>query len=194
MTEGGRQQEFEALLAPLLPMAYRVALHLTHNPDDAQDLVQEAALQAFRAFATFTPGTNFKAWLFKIMTNLFLNRHRQQQREPERAALEDVPERYLYTQTQRAGLHAAHADPAALILERLGAEQVTAAIADLPAEMRAVATLSFLEEFGYQEIADILGIPIGTVRSRLHRARRLLQKALWEMAKERTTAGRAGGE
>lgn len=175
---------FEELLAPLLPAAFGSALHLTRNRDDAEDLVQDAAVQAFRAFHTFTPGTHFKAWFFKILTNLFFQRHRKKRREPEIASVEDVPDLYLYAQTAEAGLHARSSDPAALVLGKMDEEQVSAALASLPEEFRAVSTLYFVEEFTYPEIAEILGCPVGTVRSRLHRGRKHLQKALWQVAQE----------
>ena len=180
-------QNFEALLTPILDAAYGTALHMTRHRDDAEDLVQEAALQAFRAFGTFQPRTNFKAWFFRILTNLFINRYRQKQREPEidlLSALEDAPILYLFRQTRNMGLHAWNSDPAALVIDKLEATQVAAAIAALPEEYRIVAALYFVEEFSYQEIADIVDCPVGTVRSRLHRGRRMLQKALWSIAQD----------
>ncbi|HLK54987.1 MAG TPA: sigma-70 family RNA polymerase sigma factor [Chthonomonadaceae bacterium] len=176
-----RQKEFEALLRPIMKTVYSAALHYTRNPEDASDLVQEATLQAFRAFDSFQRGTNFRAWLLRILTNLFLNKYRKQQREPDTANIEDLPESYLYHQAHRAGLHQG-GDPAEIVLEKLDTEKVTAAIDALPEEFRIVATLYFVEEFSYQDIAEIVDCPVGTVRSRLHRSRKLLQKALWEQA------------
>jgi RNA polymerase sigma-70 factor (ECF subfamily) len=178
-------QHFEAYLTPILDAAYGAALHMTRNRDDAEDLVQEAALQAFRAFGTFQLGTNFKAWFFRILTNLFINKYRKKQREPEIDTLDEregAPMLYLFRQTRNLGLHAWNSDPAALVIDRLEATQVAAAIAALPEEYRIVAALYFVEELSYQEIAGIVDCPVGTVRSRLHRARRLLQKALWRIA------------
>jgi RNA polymerase sigma-70 factor, ECF subfamily len=180
-------QNFEAYLTPILDAAYGTALHMTRHRDDAEDLVQEAALQAFRAFGSFQPGTNFKAWFFRILTNLFINRYRQRQREPEidtLSELEDAPILYLFRQTRNMGLHAWNSDPAALVIDKLEATQVAAAIAALPEEYRIVAALYFVEEFSYQEIADVVDCPVGTVRSRLHRGRRMLQKALWRIAED----------
>jgi RNA polymerase sigma-70 factor (ECF subfamily) len=179
---------FESYLAPILTSAYGIALHLTRHRDDAEDLVQEAALQSFRAFDSFQEGTNFKAWFCRILTNLFINAYRKRQRTPEidtLSGLEDAPALYLFKRTQEMGIHAQTPDPAALVLEKVEAEQVHQAIATLPEDYRIVATLYFMEEFAYQEIAAILGCPIGTVRSRLHRGRRMLQKALWDMAEQR---------
>ena len=178
----GRQKEFEALLRPILQTVYGTALHYTRNRDDASDLVQEATLQAFRAFNSFQSGTNFRAWLLRILTNLFLNKYRKQQREPDIANLEDLTESYLYNQTYRAGMHQGSSDPAEVILQKLDTEKVRAAIDALPEEFRIVAALYFVEEFSYQEISEIVDCPVGTVRSRLHRSRKLLQKALWEQA------------
>lgn len=180
-------QNFEAYLTPILDAAYGTALHMTRNRDDAEDLVQEAALQAFRAFHTFQPRTNFKAWFFRIVTNLFINTYRKRQRQPELEKLydlEDAPILYLYKQTRDMGLHAWNSNPAALVIDKLEATQVAAAIAALPEEYRIVAALYFVEEFSYQEIADIVACPVGTVRSRLHRGRRMLQKALWRIAED----------
>ncbi|MDQ3813129.1 MAG: sigma-70 family RNA polymerase sigma factor [Armatimonadota bacterium] len=179
-----RREEFEACLRPILGPAYGTALHLARHHEDAEDLVQEAAVQAFCHFDRFQSGTNFKAWFFKILVNLFLNTYRKQQRAPETVPLEDASDLYLYTQTRQLGLHARSPDPATLVLAKLDAEQITAALASLPKEYRLVCALYFREEFSYEEIAAIANCPIGTVRSRLHRGRKLLQKALWQMAEE----------
>jgi RNA polymerase sigma-70 factor, ECF subfamily len=190
---------FESYLTPILTAAYGTALHMTRNGDDAQDLVQEAALQAFRAFNSFQEGTNFKAWFFRILTNLFINAYRRRQREPgidTLPDLEDAPALYLFKRTQEMGMHAWNSDPAALVLERFEAEQVCSAIAALPEDYRIVSALYFMEEFSYQEITEIVGCPVGTVRSRLHRGTRMLQKALWHVAEQQgIVAGLcAGGE
>ena len=178
---------FESYLTPILTAAYGTALHMTRHGDDAQDLVQEAALQAFRAFDSFQEGTNFKAWFFRILTNLFINAYRRRQRTPEvdpLPDLEDAPALYLFRQTRETGMHAWSADPAALVLEKFDTEQICRAIAALPEDYRIVSALYFMEEFSYQEIAEMVGCPVGTVRSRLHRGRRMLQKALWSIAEE----------
>jgi RNA polymerase sigma-70 factor, ECF subfamily len=176
---------FEAYLTPLLDAAYRAALHMARTREDAEDLVQETALQAFRAFASFQPGTNFKAWFFRILTNLFINKYRKKRREPAIDAyheFDDAPMLHLYRQTRNLGFHAWNSDPAALVIDKLEATQVAAAIAALPEEYRIVAALYFVQELSYQEIADIVACPVGTVRSRLHRGRRMLQKVLWRIA------------
>jgi RNA polymerase sigma-70 factor (ECF subfamily) len=182
-TERSRQ-EFESLLTPLLSPAYGTALHMTRNRDDAEDLVQEAALRAYRAFHTFEKGTNFKAWFFRILTNLYLNKYRQKQREPEMVHIEDAPDLYLYAQTLNSGMHSWCADPASQVMRKLTTEHVTTAIEALPEEFRTVCALYFMQEFAYQEIAEILDCPLGTVRSRLHRGRKMLQRELWHVAQE----------
>jgi len=173
---------FEELLLPLLGGAYATALRLTRSAADAEDLVQEAALRAWRAFDSFEPGSNFKAWFFRILTNAFLNQYRKEKREGIPVDLEDTPELYLYTQTAETGLHARSADPAGALMAQFDAEQVSDALAKLPEEYRTVATLYFGLDLSYQDIAAAVGIPIGTVRSRLHRARRMLQRLLWKVA------------
>jgi RNA polymerase sigma-70 factor, ECF subfamily len=178
---------FESHLTPILTAAYGVALHMTRHGGDAEDLVQEAALHAFRAFDSFQEGTNFKAWFFRILTNLFINAYRRRQREPgidTLSDLEDAPALYLFKRTQEMGMQTWTSDPAALVLERFEAEQVCRAIAALPEDYRVVSALYFMEEFSYQEIAEMVGCPVGTVRSRLHRGRRMLQKALWQIAEQ----------
>jgi RNA polymerase sigma-70 factor (ECF subfamily) len=179
-----RRREFEGLLAEVLQPAYGLAFNLTRNRDDADDLLQDAALQAFRAFHTFRRGTNFRAWFYRVLTNLHYYRHRKSRREVETTAWEDATDLYLYARATEADLHARSEDPAALVLGRLTTEQVTAAIAALPEEFRVVCTLNLVDDLAYHEIAEILGCPVGTVRSRLHRGRKLLQRALWHVVQE----------
>jgi RNA polymerase sigma-70 factor (ECF subfamily) len=179
------QMEFEELLSPILSMAYGTAVRLTRDRTEAEDLVQDAALLAYRAFGSFQRGTNFKAWFFKILTNAFYSRHRKDKHEKANLSTEDVPALYLYNKTAEAGLHGRESDPASAIMDQLDTEQVSEALEALPTEYRVVATLYFIEDFSYQQIAEVLECPVGTVRSRLHRGRRLLQKALWDVAVER---------
>lgn len=175
---------FEALLEPILDGAFGTALRFTRNRADAEDLVQEAALLACRGFGTFDRSGNFKAWFFRILTNCFYSKYRKSKRRGTEVELEDLPDLYLYSQTAAVGLHARHEDPATLLMGKLATEQVEEAIAALPDEYRVAATLYFIQDFSYQEIAEVVGVPVGTVRSRLHRGRRLLQKALWVIAEE----------
>jgi RNA polymerase sigma-70 factor (ECF subfamily) len=179
------QAEFERLFTPLVSMAYGTAVRLTRDRTEAEDLVQDAALLAYRAFGSFQQGTNFKAWFFRILTNAFYSRHRKEKHEKANLSTEDVPALYLYTRMSEAGLHGEENDPSSAIMNKLDTEQVSAALEALPTEYRVVATLYFIEDFSYQQIADVLECPVGTVRSRLHRGRRLLQKALWDIAVER---------
>ena len=183
--QAGVQARFEQLLQPIVGMAYGTAVRLTRSRTDAEDLVQDAALLAFRAFDSFEPGTNFKAWFFRILTNAFYSRHRKEKHDRANISTEDLPPLYLYTRTAEIGLHSQEPDPAAALMDRFDSEQVAAALDALPTEYRTVASLYFIEDFSYQQIADIVGCPVGTVRSRLHRGRRMLQKALWRVAQER---------
>jgi RNA polymerase sigma-70 factor (ECF subfamily) len=179
------QFQFEALLAPILSMAYGTAVRLTRDRTEAEDLVQDASLLAFRAFDSFQPGTNFKAWYFRILTNAFYSRHRKEKHDRANLSTEEIPAGYLYSRTSEAGLHGEAADPASAIMDRLDTEQVVEALDQLPEEYRVVSTLYFMEDFSYQQIAEVVDCPVGTVRSRLHRGRRMLQKALWTIAQER---------
>jgi RNA polymerase sigma-70 factor (ECF subfamily) len=176
---------FEGLLEPILDGAFGTALRFTRNRTDAEDLVQEAALLACRGFKTFERGSNFRAWFLRILTNCFYSKYRKRKRQGTEIELDDAPELLLYCQTAAAGLHAQVEDPAQLLMGKMATEQVEEAIAALPDEYRVVATLYFVQDFSYQEIAEVVGVPVGTIRSRLHRGRRLLQKALWVIAEER---------
>jgi RNA polymerase sigma-70 factor (ECF subfamily) len=179
------REVFEALLTPLLGPAYGTALHLTRNAADAEDMVQEASLNAFRGFASFEQGSNFRAWFFRILVNCVYSRHRRTRRQGVEVELEDGPELYLYCQTAAAGLHGQTKDPGTELMSRLDQEAISEALESLPTEYRVVATLYFMQDLAYQDIAEIVACPVGTVRSRLHRARRLLQKHLWRIAEER---------
>jgi RNA polymerase sigma-70 factor (ECF subfamily) len=161
-----------------------VAVRLTRNKADAEDLVQEAALLAFRAFESFEPGSNFRAWFFRILTNCYFSKRRREKSRPVTSDLDDTPDLYLYARSGQAGFPTAGPDPAAQLLDKLGTERVVAAIDRLPEEYRVVSTLYFMEDLAYEEIARMLDCPIGTVRSRLHRGRKMLQKALWLIATE----------
>jgi RNA polymerase sigma-70 factor (ECF subfamily) len=176
--------EFDALLLAVLTPAYGYALRLTRHRADAEDLVQEASLLACGASHSFEAGTNFKAWFFRILVRCFYARHRTAQRRPQTVELDDTPDIYLYGNSIRSGLPSSGEDPASLLLDRLGTERVVEAISQLPTEYGVVCTLYFMEDFAYHEIAEVLDVPVGTVRSRLHRGRKMLQKALWSLAQE----------
>ena len=175
-------EDFESLLAPVVERAYGTALRLTGESADAEDLVQEAALRAFQAFHQYRPGTNFRAWFFRILLNCFYASRRRKRPETSLNALEEAEPLYLYSRTWEAGLHTPGRDPAREVLDRIAGEDAARAVASLPDEFRVVATLYFMDDFSYQEIAGVLDVPVGTVRSRLHRGRKLLQKALWDVA------------
>lgn len=192
-TEGA--SEFQALLEPILAGAYGLALHLTRNRADAEDLVQDAALLAFRGFEGFERGTNFRAWFFRIVTNTFLSGRRRRRPEEQAVPLEDVPVAYMQRRAREIASAEQAGDLVRGVLGKLETEEVAAAIEALPEEFRVVAALYFVRDSSYQEIAEILGIPVGTVRSRLHRGRRLLQKRLWQIAQDHgLVAAAAPGE
>jgi RNA polymerase sigma-70 factor (ECF subfamily) len=176
--------DFERELMEILSPAFGYALRLTRNRADAEDLVQEASLNACRARGSFEPGTNFKAWFFRILTRCFWARHRRATRRIQQVDLDDSHELYLYIRSSEHHLSTEGPDPAAALFQRLDTEQVTAALEQLPEEFRVVCTLYFMDDLPYQEIASVLEIPVGTVRSRLHRGRRMLQKALWVVASD----------
>jgi RNA polymerase sigma-70 factor (ECF subfamily) len=181
----------EILLTPILGLAYGYGLRLVRNSAEAEDLLQEAALAAVRGFGTFQQGTNFKAWFFQILTNCFYGRHRRSAREGQTTDFEDVPELYLYERTAEIGLHGV-ADPARQALSRLDGDEIAAALGSLPEEYRVVSTLYFMEDFTYEQIASVLEVPVGTVRSRLHRGRKLLQRQLWRIALEHGIVSQTG--
>jgi RNA polymerase sigma-70 factor (ECF subfamily) len=176
------KERFERDAMPLLPSLYSAALRLTRNPADAEDLVQEAFLRAYRGFSGFQEGTNLKAWMYRILTNAFINTYRKKQREPVTVQDEDIADWYLYDKLGAAG---AEASAESEVLDKIPDEEVQRALEALPEGFRMAVLLADVEGFSYKEIAEILEIPIGTVMSRLHRGRKALQKALWETVRER---------
>jgi RNA polymerase sigma-70 factor, ECF subfamily len=176
------KERFERDAVPLLSGMYSSALRMTRNPSDAEDLVQETFLRAYRGFAGFQEGTNLKAWLYRILTNTFINSYRKKQREPKTVPDENVEDWYLY---DRLAAQSSEASAEATVLEAMPDEDVKAALDALPDAFRMAVLLADVEGFSYKEIADILDIPIGTVMSRLHRGRRALEKALWQKTRER---------
>jgi len=164
---------------------YSAALRMTRNPSDAEDLVQETYLKAYRAFGTFQEGTNLKSWLYKILTNTFINSYRAKRRRPTETELDDVEDLYLYRRlggNQASSLGRSAED---LVLDRFTESEVKSAVESLPEAFRLAVLLADVEGFSYKEIAEILEVPIGTVMSRLHRGRRALEKALATFAEER---------
>jgi RNA polymerase sigma-70 factor (ECF subfamily) len=176
------QATFTAQAMEYMPSLYSAALRMTRNPADAEDLVQETFLRAYRGFGSFEQGTNLKAWLYRILTNTFINRYRAAKRRPDETDLEEVEDFYLY---RRLGaLESARAGRSAEdeLLDHLTESEVREAVESLPEQFRLAVLLADVEGFSYKEIAEILDIPIGTVMSRLHRGRRGLQKRLYEFA------------
>lgn len=171
--------------------AFGTALRLTRNRVQAEELVQDASILAFARFAGLAPGTNFKPWYFGILVNCWRARQPPRLREDTTFDWDDTPDLYLFARSIEHGLPYDGPDPADGLFQRLGAARVGEAIERLPDEYRLVATLDFMESFTYEEIAGILGVPAGTVRARLHRGRKMLQKALWRVAVE---AGLAPGD
>jgi RNA polymerase sigma-70 factor, ECF subfamily len=179
---GELEDRFEREALPLLGEMYAAALRLTRNPADAEDVLQETYLRAYRGFGTFKEGTNLRAWLYRILTNAFINTYRKRQREPQTVSDDEVPEWYLY---ERLGGDGAEASAEAEVLETLPDEDVQDALASLPEQFRLAVLLADVEGFSYKEIAEILDVPIGTVMSRLHRGRRALEKRLVDVMRER---------
>ena len=174
---------FESEMNPHLDALYRNAMRLTGNANDAEDLLQDTYLRAYRFFYQYQPGTNAKAWLFRIMNTVFLNEYRRKARQGETVSYDGLEDFYLYNRLVEdfSGNDRPETDnPEKLVLEKLDIEAIERAIAALPVEFRDTVALATVEEMSYQEIADALSIPVGTVRSRLSRGRKLLQKALWE--------------
>lgn len=176
------EERFHREAVPLLGEIYGGALRLTRNPADAEDLVQETYLRAYRAFGSFQQGTNLRAWLYRIMTNAFINLYRKRQREPRTVSQDEVPEWYLY---EKIGQRGAEVSAEARVLEGLPDEDVRQALADLPEQFRLAVLLADVEGFSYREISEILDVPLGTVMSRLHRGRKSLEKRLWDAMRER---------
>jgi len=180
-TQNRIREEFESLTLGHLDPLYAAALRLTRNERDAEDLVQDTFLRAYRFFDKFERGTNIKAWLFKILTNTFINRYRRQVKE--RAVVEDdkdtVHERFMSRDVSESSTN-----PEQYFFDRLLSDEVLAAIDALPVDFRMVVILADLQEFAYKEIAEILDCPVGTVMSRLFRGRKLLQKSLLSYAVE----------
>jgi len=178
-SENGKKQRFETEALIHLDSLYRTALRMTKNEGDAGDLVQDTFLKAYRFWDKFEEGTNCRAWLFKIMTNIFINNYRSKASTPQTIDLEDIDDNFLFGQLSALG---PSENPEKLFFNKIFDTDVRAAIDEMPDDFRLVTILSLLEGFGYQEIADILGINVGTVKSRLHRGRKLLQKSLWDYA------------
>lgn len=178
------QAKFAEAAMPLMDQLYSAAMRMTRNPSDAEDLVQETYMKAYRGYERFEEGTNLKAWMYRILTNSYINRYRAKQRRPDESDISDVEDMYLYRRL--GGEHASIAASAEeQFLDNVSDVDVKAAIEAIPENFRMAVLLADVEGFAYKEIAEILGIPIGTVMSRIHRGRKALEKQLHEYAAER---------
>lgn len=174
-----KRKSFETEALPHMDALKRTALRMTRNDGDAEDLVQETYVKAYRFWDKFEPGSNCRAWLFKIMTNIFINDYRSKSRTPSSVSVDEIDDNFIYGQLATAP---PEETPEREFFAKVFDDDVKKAIEELPEDFRTVVVLSFLEGFSYQEIAEIADLQLGTVKSRLHRGRKLLQKQLYDYA------------
>ena len=174
------------------PQLYSAALRMTRNPADAEDLVQDTFIRAYRGFGSFTEGTNLRAWLFRILTNTYINTYRAKQRRPQETELADTDDLYLYRRISSVDVASRSAEDT--LFDLFTDDEVKRALEELPENFRLPVLLADVEEFSYKEIAEMLEIPIGTVMSRLHRGRKAMQRALTDFAAERGLFASAVGD
>ena len=179
------QTKFAEMAMEHMPSLYGAALRMTRKPADAEDLVQETYLRAYRGFGSFAEGTNLRAWLYRILTNTFINMYRAKKRRPQEDDVEDVEDLYLYRRLTGQSTAPLGRSAEDVVMEHITETEVKEAVESLPEQFRIAVLLADVEGFSYQEIADITEVPIGTVMSRIHRGRRALQKALFEFGKRR---------
>ena len=174
----------DAAMAYAQPL-YAAALRMTRNPADAADLVQETYLRAYRGYGNFEEGTNLRAWLYRILTNTYINIYRARQRRPQETDLADVEDLYMYRRLPLIETAVASRSAEDQLVDLIADDEVKQALEDLPENFRIPVLLADVEGFSYREIADMLDVPIGTVMSRLHRGRKAMQKALFDYAEAR---------
>jgi RNA polymerase sigma-70 factor (ECF subfamily) len=187
------QATFADQAMEFMPSLYTAALRMTRNRADAEDLVQETYLKAYRAFDSFQQGTNLKAWLYRILTNTYINTYRAKKRRPDESDIEEVEDLYLYRKLSSGDLASLGRSAEDELFDLFTDDEVKAAIEALPEQFRMAVLLADVEGFSYKEIAEILDIPIGTVMSRLHRGRRALQKRLYEFGRSRGLVAEPSG-
>ena len=180
------QVTFVADTEPFMGSLLSTATRMTGNRQDAEDLVQDTYLRAYRSYGSFTEGTNLRAWLFRIMTNAHINRYRSKQRRPDETELDDLDDLYLYRRLNDPGAYSRSAEDE--LMDLFSEAEVVSAVEALPENYRMAVLLADVEGFAYKEIAEILDIPIGTVMSRLHRGRKALQRELYTFAAARGLA------
>lgn len=182
-TDAQLAERFEREALPLLDQLYGGALRMTRNPADAEDLVQEAYMKAYQGFRSYKPGTNLKAWMYRILTNAYINNYRKTQRRPAEYATDDITDSQIAETASHtsSGLRSAEVEAMALLPD----EEIRAALMDLNEDYRMVVYYADVEGLPYKEIAEIMETPIGTVMSRLHRGRKRLREALKDVAKDR---------
>jgi RNA polymerase sigma-70 factor, ECF subfamily len=183
------QTEFTNDVMEYAPQLYAAALRMTRNPADAEDVLQETLLKAYRGYHTYSEGTNLKAWLYRILTNTFINKYRRQSRRPQEVELGELEDLYLFRRLGEEGPGGATRSAEDEALDRFVDGDIKAAVESLPENFRIPVLLADVEGFSYKEIAKIMDVPIGTVMSRLHRGRKALQQALWHLAQDREAAG-----
>ncbi|MBP3088746.1 sigma-70 family RNA polymerase sigma factor [Corynebacterium sp. sy017] len=176
------EQRFKQEALPLLDQLYGGALRMTRNPADAEDLVQETYMKAFSAFSSFTPGSNLKAWLYRIMTNAYINSYRKKQRQPQQSSADDITDYQLLESSSHTATGLESAEVAAL--KNIPNQHIVQAMNELSDDYRMVVYYADAEGLPYKEIAEIMDIPLGTVMSRLHRGRKQLRGALKDVARE----------
>jgi RNA polymerase sigma-70 factor, ECF subfamily len=181
----GARDDFTADAMQYAPQLYSTALRMTRNRADAEDLVQETFMKGWRAFESYEQGTNLRAWLFRIMTNTYINKYNAKQRRPDETELDEVEELYLFKRLGAFNQNKINLSAEDQMLELFTDDEVKSALEELPEVFLLPVLMSDVEGFSYKEIAEITEVPIGTVMSRLHRGRKLMQKRLYDYALER---------